>query len=181
MKKKYHILGNSLWVDEHYSFKYNVAGDSILLLNRNGCELRFKRDVPEKTLKGLGIKQISYYDYDPDDYLVDSLLVTNEFAKGPIETICPVTENAPNARIAKKNWMAHNYIRQLFRLADSIRVEDLDKEFDMNMHDTRKTVIILKTYDGKNHKIVTCGNHRTPFEVKILASYLKSNRQKIIW
>jgi hypothetical protein len=117
--------------------------DSVLVLEKEGCKLIFVKKNQGETLSEDSLCSITFYVSDDEGVLLDSI------------------------QMQKTSSNAH-----IFRIAESIEKEHLDKTFDEKVLDTNEHKIILHLCNGKVFQITSYGKHETPFEVQTLIKYL---------
>lgn len=141
--KKYNIKGKQILLDGIGQIEFTRRG-SILVFEKEGCKLKFMKQIGEETLPKNSLSKIIFNIQDEEEeVLVDSL------------------------HLQRAGRTAH-----VFRIAESIEIKNLNRQFDEGVSDTNKHTIILQLYNGKSYQIVSYGKYETPFEIKTLLKYL---------
>jgi len=141
-EKPYRLYGNQMILEGLGSIKFTRL-DSALVLEKEGCKLLFVKQAVEETLAQKGLSEINFYVKDDEGSLVDSIGLQRTREKSHI-----------------------------FRIAESIRIKDLDKTFDEGVSDSYEYGIVLRLATGKSYQVVSFGKYETPFEIKTLVKYL---------
>lgn len=139
-----------------------LATDTILILKQDKCQLIFRKESEVETLSEKNISKIYFLIKDTNRSPIDSLIIDR--SRLSITT----TSNPEKTSSANKP----KYVAHLFRLADSIHVSDLNQQFDQGISDSYEYIIRFQSKSGALYQIITYGKYKTPFEVKMLLSYL---------
>jgi|GEM_PF-1715540 hypothetical protein len=139
-----------------------LATDTTLILKQDKCQLFFRKESAVETLSRKNISKIYLLINDTNRYPIDSLIID----RSRLSII--TTSNPEKTSSANKP----EYVTHLFRLADSIHVSDLNRQFDQGMSDSYEYILRFQSESGVLFEIITLGKYNTPFEVKTLLSYL---------
>lgn len=143
-EKRYSVKSEQVLLEGIGAINF-IRKDSVLMLEKEGCMLRFVKKPKRETLSSDSLSSISLYVSDGDEVLVDSLHL--------------------------QKTASNSYI---FRIAGSIVKEDLDRTFDEGVSDTNEYKIILRLRDGQSFRVTSYGKYETPFEIQTLIKYLLS-------
>lgn len=141
-EKEYRLKKGQICLENVGQIEF-IKQDSMLILKQKGCELVFLQQTHKETLPQNSLSEIIFYVRNSERELVDSV------------------------RLKRIGRTSH-----IFRIAESIEMDDLNKEFDKNTSDTNENTLILQLYNGKSYQIISSGKYETPFEVKTLLTYL---------
>jgi len=141
-EKGYTIKGEQIFLEGIGQIEL-TRRDSLLVLEKEGCMLTFTIKMPEETLPKNSLSKIIFYIKDGEGAFVDSL------------------------HLQRTGRTAH-----VFRIAESIEIDDLNKKFDEGVSDTNEHTLILHLFNGKSYQIISYGKYETPFEIKTLLKYL---------
>jgi hypothetical protein len=161
VEHRYRSSGKHLFLENGIVFEVEINADTLLSLKQDECRLIFKKVPPKETLSGKNITKVLLLIKDWERLSTDSLSINRsqfEFTTGPSPHKIPA-EDIPK------------YVKQAFRLVDSIHSSDLNKIFDEKILDTEECTLYFFTANGEVLKIVTYGRRDTPFEVKTLLSH----------